>query len=173
MPHGDARGNEQQQQQPAQAVSVYPGEVIAHHQHDHREREVVVVDRHPLGARREGSTTRSSCRHRCDERALRRHDGVGHVGRHDCPEHRADVKKSRASTQKPRELDGNCRQPGDPDNCCGARRAWRDESLHGFVQRHSTRNRRHAHQDRQLVTQRRDGCISEYGAAAEVVHDHQ
>ena len=109
--HRRARRDDHEQQQPAPPMSVERRKVIAHHQRDHREREVVVVNRDALGARRDRRVRAAS----------------------PAPTRRARAATGRSSTKTlpamiVPSIAPTCRNAARPDRSCVRRDRDRDEA---------------------------------------------
>ena len=119
--------------------------MAAHHDEQHREREIIVVERAQRrlrAARRVGRATRAECG---DHFALGGNDDQEHVGRHDRADRGPDVEVGRARAQQlaqsPRERGGEHEQRRGESARPGSQR----RAAQGVVHEPTDDQRRHPH----------------------------
>ena len=157
--------------QPRPAIAVRRGEVVRQHGEEHREREVVVVNRPAFGSQPKRGVDRLPRLGRRNHVLLRGDDAEEDVGRHGGANHRADFEKRRTPAEEVRQRVDQPEQEPEPEEPKDALVAGQWRAPHQLVHDEAQRQEPEAEPDGLLLGQRRDLRVDQEGGAAGVVDD--
>ncbi|MNQ49346.1 hypothetical protein D3C85_632560 [compost metagenome] len=161
------------QDQPVVLAAVGAREVVADHDEQHRQGEVVVVPRTQQALGRQGRIGRGVVFDRLNQRALGRHDGEEHVADHDGADDGADMDIGGAAAEDQAEAKGRGDQQ-DEQHRTEQGRALAQGRVAEEVVSHITRDHRAEADDNGQFRRQVDTRLDQVQARVEVVdHQHQ
>ncbi len=168
-----AGGDDRAQQRPAVGVAVGHRVVVADHDQQHRQREVVVVHGALLGLLAVDRIRRFTLLHRFHQLALARDDQHQHIPDHHRADHGADMDIGRAAAQELGQHVGHGHDEDEHDHAQQAVLLAQRRAAQRVVEDPAHQQRTQAHADRLQLRQVRDRLIDHHRRGVEVVDDEQ